>query len=760
MNPFPSIPNDPDDPRITAYALGELDEPEAGQVARAVAADPVLQAAVQEIRATAGRVTAALQAEPLPQPVRPVHFESYHPVRPARIFRLPYWSVAAMAAAACVAMVLFLRRASPPSPETIAMVGQTGGPEKAAKAGAMQTAAPNDRVTIIFPKPDEEAGLPAVPGLPAEAKGHLGFVVPAAPEAAALPAPSVNGGAPNAAYSAHESRLAAQKPESWGTTMPALAGAVALPAPPQAPSLAYATPGGPSTAGGFYGYEHVRPAVRPDVIYGTLQYAPPPPPFDTEAYDYLPEHGFLAVAEHPLSTFSVDVDTASYSNVRRFLLADTRPPRDAVRIEEMVNYFSYAYAPPPPSDPNPIAASLEVASAPWAPTHRLVRIGLKARELPAVARGPANLVFLIDVSGSMGEPAKLPLVKEAMRMLVGRLRPDDRVAIVTYAGTSGLALPSTPASDRRTILDAIDQLSAGGSTNGAVGIQLAYDVAKAHYIANGVNRVILATDGDFNVGVTDRGDLVRLIEKEAKTGVFLTALGVGTGNYKDATLEQLADHGNGTYAYLDSAREARRVLEEQLNGTLATVAKDVKVQVEFNPARVQAYRLIGYDDRRLRKEDFNNDRVDAGEMGAGQTVTALYEVIPVGVAWKPESTVDALKYQKPEDRGQKAVGGKTGDELLTVKVRYKAPSGSASKRLESPLVDRGETFAQASPDFKFAAAVAGFGMILRDSRYAGDATLKKIEQWAGEGIGSDAGGYRGEFLSLVKRAGEVLPSQG
>jgi len=406
-----------------------------------------------------------------------------------------------------------------------------------------------------------------------------------------------------------------------------------------------------------------------------------------------------------------------------------------------------------------------VAAAPWAPTHRLVRIGLKGRELSTADRPAANLVFLVDVSGSMDEPNKLPLVQESLRMLVEKLKPEDHVAIVVYAGSSGLALPSTPASHRQEILDVLDRLHAGGTTNGAMGIQLAYDVAKANFIAGGVNRVILATDGDFNMGVTDRGDLVRLIQEKAKSGVFLTALGFGMGNYKDATLEQLADKGNGAYAYIDSAREARKVLAEQVNGTLAVIAKDVKVQVEFNPAKVQAYRLIGYENRLLKKEDFNNDKIDAGDIGAGHTVTALYEVVPVGVEWKSDSTVDPLKYQRPV--GSPLAGDEsrpralpTTNELLTVKLRYKAPDGDTSKLLEFPLTDKNAAFADASADFKFAAAVAGFGMVLRDSPHKGAATLSEVLHWAEQGTGSDAGGYRGEFISLVKQAETILPSQG
>jgi Ca-activated chloride channel family protein len=315
-------------------------------------------------------------------------------------------------------------------------------------------------------------------------------------------------------------------------------------------------------------------------------------------------------------------------------------------------------------------------------------------------------------------------------------------------------------SHKQEILDALDRLHAGGTTNGAMGIQLAYDVAKANFIAGGVNRVILSTDGDFNMGVTDRGDLVRLIQEKAKSGVFLTALGFGMGNYKDATLEQLADKGNGAYAYIDSAREARKVLAEQVNGTLAVIAKDVKVQVEFNPAKVQAYRLIGYENRLLKKEDFNNDKIDAGDIGAGHTVTALYEVVPAGVEWKPDSTVDPLKYEKPEARNQKLEAKEGSNELLTVKLRYKAPDGDTSRLLVFPLTDKNAAFADASGDFKFAAAVAGFGMVLRDSPHKGAATLAEVLRWAESGTGTDAGGYRGEFISLVKQAETILPSQG
>ncbi len=469
------------------------------------------------------------------------------------------------------------------------------------------------------------------------------------------------------------------------------------------------------------------------------------------------------------------MDTASYANVRRFLAEGRLPPPDAVRVEELVNYFPYHYAPPATDKPHkdalldPFAASMEVATAPWAPTHRLVRIGLKGREVSTAARGAANLVFLLDVSGSMDEPNKLPLVKESMRLLVGKLRPDDRVAIVVYAGASGLALPSTPVAKSREILEALDALTPGGSTNGAMGIQLAYDIAKANFVTGGINRVILCTDGDFNVGVTSEGELTRLIEEKAKSGVFLTVLGFGMGNYKDATLEALADKGNGNYGYIDSRREAEKMLVEQVSGTLVTIAKDVKIQVEFNPAQVASYRLIGYENRLLKKEDFNNDAVDAGEIGAGHTVTALYEVVPASQAMGDGSgamgapAVDALKYRKAESGTRPGMAKDTNRndppawrELLTLKVRFKEPAGAVSRKLEFPLTDAGARFGDASADFKFAAAVAEFGMILRGSPHKGSGTLAEVKAWAEAGTDGDVGGYRGEFIALVRQAEALL----
>lgn len=464
-----------------------------------------------------------------------------------------------------------------------------------------------------------------------------------------------------------------------------------------------------------------------------------------EAYDYLAENPFLVVTQNPLSTFSIDVDTASYSNVRRFLMAGQLPPRDAVRIEELVNYFDYDY--PPPTGEHPFSMNVEVADCPWVPTHRLARIGIKGMEFAENERPPANLVFLIDVSGSMQPPNRLPLLQQGLRMLVDGLSPKDSVAIVVYAGASGLVLPSTPCRNRGVILSALDNLSAGGSTNGGAGIQLAYNTASGNFIEGGVNRVILATDGDFNVGVTDRGDLLGLIEEKAKSGVFLTVLGVGMGNLKDATLETLADKGNGNYAYIDSLNEAKKVLVDQIGGTLVTIAKDVKIQVEFNPAVVSAYRLIGYENRLLAAQDFNDDAKDAGEIGAGHTVTAFYEIVPVGEQVELPS-VDPLKYQTPTVANTTAGSG----ELMTVKLRYKQPDGDTSELIEMPVMDADETFADSSDDFAFATAVASFGMLLRGSPHSANFNYAFVRDLADAARGADPNGYRAEFIDLANRA--------
>jgi Ca-activated chloride channel homolog len=479
--------------------------------------------------------------------------------------------------------------------------------------------------------------------------------------------------------------------------------------------------------------------------------------FNTATYDKVEENPFLPAANNPLSTFSIDVDTASYANVRRFISSGSLPPKDAVRVEEMINYFSYDYR--EPEGDKPFSIDVDATACPWDTTHRLLRIGLKGREVANEKRPASNLVFLLDVSGSMNPAERLPLVKQAMRLLVEKLTEKDRVAIVIYAGGSGLALSSTNGSEKEKILRALEELQAGGSTNGAEGIELAYKVAADNFIKGGVNRVILATDGDFNIGVTNQGDLIRLIEAKAKTGVFLSVLGVGTDNLKDSTMQKLADKGNGNYAYLDSLDEARKVLVQQINGTLMTIAKDVKIQVEFNPARVASYRLIGYEKRLLRKEDFNNDKVDAGEIGAGHTVTALYEVVPAGVgATDPAASVppvDPLKYGTNRTETTNGSG-----EMVTVKLRHKKPEGDTSELTERAFTDNGSKFENAAPDLKFAAAVAEFGMLLRDSQYKGKGTFGAVIEWAQEGKGRDTAGYRAGFIEMARKAEQLKPREG
>lgn len=476
-------------------------------------------------------------------------------------------------------------------------------------------------------------------------------------------------------------------------------------------------------------------------------------PMNTEAYKRIEENPFLSVIEHPLSTFSIDVDTASYSNVRRFLNSGNLPPKDAVRIEELINYFAYDY--PPPQDDNPFAVHAEATRCPWEPAHYLARIGIKGRVLDTDKRPPCNLVFLIDVSGSMADENKLSLVKKAMRRLVDNLAPEDRVAVVVYAGASGLVLPSTPLTERKTILRSLSELEAGGSTNGGAGIQLAYATAEANLVEGGNNRVILATDGDFNVGVTNEGDLTRLIEEKKKSGIFLTVLGFGMMNYKDSTLEALADLGNGNYAYIDNLREAEKVFVHQLLSTLFTIAKDVKIQVEFNPGQIAGYRLIGYENRMLEAEEFNNDKKDAGEIGAGHTVTALYELVPFGTP-VPTGSVGPLKYQEPPTLASAA----SANELMTVKLRYKAPAETDSKLIAFAASNFVLPIENASPDLRFAGAVAAFGMLLRDSPHKGGCTFDMAFELAKSGLGESTDEYREEFLTMVKQAQGLRRSTG
>jgi Ca-activated chloride channel family protein len=484
---------------------------------------------------------------------------------------------------------------------------------------------------------------------------------------------------------------------------------------------------------------------------------------NTSTFGAINENGFVSARENPFSTFSVDVDTASYAIVRRYLNDSLIPPKGAVRVEELLNYFTYDY--PQPKGDAPFSATMEVATCPWMPAHRLVRVGLKGREIPKNQRPPSNLVFLIDVSGSMNMPNKLPLIQKCFSLLVEQLGPTDRVSIVTYA--SGTTVVLEPTQNKEAMQSAIAGLRAGGCTYGSSGIEVAYKLAGKSFIAGGTNRVILATDGDWNVGITDERELMQMITAKAKSGVFLTVLGCGMDNLKDSMLVKLADHGNGHYAYIDTELEARKVFVEQLSSTLVTIAKDVKIQVEFNPAQVSSYRLIGYEKRLLAKEDFNDDKKDAGEIGAGHTVTALYEVVPVG-----KERPDIAKVAVPAVKGRASIivdndrddaarsnvlaearplPASVRNEMLTLKLRYKEPDGEKSKLLEFPLTDRGTTWEKSSPDFRFAAAVASYGMLLRGSNYLSEATWQSTAEWAREGLGLDQSGYRSGFLGLLEK---------
>ena len=482
------------------------------------------------------------------------------------------------------------------------------------------------------------------------------------------------------------------------------------------------------------------PSSSPGAGYGR-------PPFNTEEYKHNPDNNFKDVTNAPLSTFSIDVDTASYSNMRRFINMGKLPPIDAVRTEELLNYFTYDY--PEPTGEHPFSVTTEVQESPWNPGRKLVMVGLQGKHLKTEELPPSNLVFLIDISGSMSSPNKLPLLKEAFKMLVKQLRPQDKVAIVVYASTTGILMESTPGSEKDKIIAKIDSLRAGGSTSGGEGLKLAYKVARENFSSTANNRVILATDGDFNVGPSSDGELVRLIESFRNDGVFLSVLGFGMGNVKDSKMELLADKGNGNYAYIDNMLEAKKVLVSQMAGTLHTIAKDVKIQIEFNPAQVKSYRLIGYENRVLEDRDFNDDKKDAGDMGAGHSVTALYEIILAG---SPETTssVDPLKYQKPSIV--------PSDEMMQVKIRYKKPKEDTSILMTTVISGKNESLSAASENFRFAAAVVEYGMLLRKSEFKGNASYFQALSLARGAVGRDTEGYRAEFIKLMEIA-QLLDSK-
>jgi len=464
---------------------------------------------------------------------------------------------------------------------------------------------------------------------------------------------------------------------------------------------------------------------------------------NTEEYDHISENEFKSAVQNPLSTFSIDVDTASYSNVRRFIRSNQLPPVDSVRIEEMINYFTYDY--PQPAGKDPFSVTTEMSLCPWNKENRLIHIGLQGKKLDYNNLKPSNLVFLVDSSGSMSDTNKLPLLQKSLKLMLSGLSSRDRIAIVAYAGSAGLVLPSTPATKKETIIAALDRLMAGGSTAGGAGIELAYKVAKENLIKDGNNRVILCTDGDFNVGASSTGDMVRMIEEKRKDDIYLTICGFGMGNYKDGRMEQISNAGNGNYFYIDGIREAEKVFVHDLRANMFTIAKDVKIQIEFNPAKVKAYRLVGYENRILAKEDFNNDKKDAGELGAGHTVTALYEIIPAG-SKQPVNESDELKYQKTVT----AKNSSGSDEIMTVKLRYKPIKSDVSTLIVIPVKDTVVALDKSSENFRFSAAVAGFGMVLRDSQFKKDLSLDDVLTLAKSSRGKDSEGYRSEFIELVR----------
>ena len=748
-----------DDPKLTAYALGELPQEEAAEVERLVEKDPALQAEVESIRQVAEKLKATLAAEPLPggeskpgnEPVQPVKTENK---RRGRRWILAGGSVVAVG----LVFVVFVLPAMQSAREAAREADY--GPINACQSGAAVSdgacaepaepavtetlgwndgryeGAPRDRAGQTLPSPHyftDDIEYSAKAGEKPSSVVILSDGVDRQSEDFDGPLPPVGALSVSTYDEAKKDRAERQEEVTRAVT-----GVDASAFQPGAePSL-------PDPEAWERLTKHQaekKQALDPSIRRADGR-------FNTETYDKIVENEFKRVSEHPLSTFSIDVDTAAYSRIRGMLTTEGRmPPPGVVRLEELINYFDYAYA--PPTDEKPFATHVDAAKCPWNDKHSLVRIGLKGKVIEKEERDPANLVFLLDVSGSMGEPNKLPLVKESMKKLVANLNEKDRVAIAVYAGAAGLVLPSTPCNDRNRIFEAIARLEAGGSTNGGQGIELAYATAAANFIEGGVNRVILCTDGDFNIGVTNQSELISLIEKKAKEGVFLTVLGFGMGNYKDSTLEKLADKGNGNYGYIDTDGEADKMLVEGLSGTLVTIAKDVKIQVEFNPHHVKAYRLLGYENRMLKKEDFNDDTKDAGEIGAGHTVTALYELIPADSEEEVAAPkVDDLKYQKETEKTDAA----RSDELLTVKLRYKEPDGDKSKLLTFPVKNEVVEFDAANVDLKFASSVAAFGMLLRDSQYKGTADYDTVLRWAKSSLGEDKFNYREEFLKLIRAA--------
>ncbi|MEY2881976.1 MAG: hypothetical protein RLZZ15_4356 [Verrucomicrobiota bacterium] len=775
----------PDDPRLTAYALGELDPAERAAVEAALTTDPAARAAVEEIRVLSAHLAAALAGEALPPAPTPppftlpeetreaVQFPAVAAVTDGRrrettaasprvhasdaptaeenrrgplgaLLQFPrFYFVAGGALAAGFALMIALRsppgepapRAAKLAEREVATREQTAG----GSASATTTTRPSSAPVLALVPENAAAAAPVAPTAPAPNSAALASMV------AIEPLPSI---APDAlavaAFAPPPARLDLREVVSPEISAAIVAqGSVNAPPVSFAPTVtsAPASPSAPSPLASAPPPANTVASVPPTAsVASTANSATATTPLAT-APAAARDNDFLAAADHPISTFSIDADTASYPNIRRLLQSKRLPAHDAVRIEELLNYFPFHYS--PPRGDAPFAATMEVADAPWAPAHRLVRIGLKAREVASAARPPASLVIVVDALATHRAGHQLAMIRESLQWLATRLRPDDRVALVTCNGAGAVLLPSTPVRDGRAVLAALDALAPGASNSRARGLQLGYELAQAAFLPGGANRVVLCTDGNSAVTITAEGALARFIEARAKAGVALTAYGFGMGLYRDPLLELLADTGRGNYAYVDSRREAEKSLAEEINGPAVTIAKDVNIQVEFNPATVARYRLIGYENRALKKDDFSRDAFEAGEIDAGRALTALFEIVPVSGASPGSVAADLARATDP-------------NELLEMKVRYKKPGLVAKQKLSFPLFDSRARFVDASADFKFAAAVAGFGMILRDSPHKGDATLAHVVEWAAAGVADDPGGHRGEFIELARGAESVL----
>ncbi len=804
MKPNPASDLLPDDPRITAYALGELDADDREVVEAAMRRDPTLRRTMVEIRATVAQIEGALTHEAattddagqdnvveFPGVVRePAPVDPYARTTRSKLLRYPhvYYVVGGLAAACFAVIAVWRTPTAGPRPMAVAVAPGGGGTgetvliDMSALVGAEEIrreavdAAVQPRGLLEQTKAEGALAAATPTGMLTLSAAHRsamsgrdGVIFN---ESRGLAGSSLRDVTPITDFDT----VAPREPAPPGMSGPAVAKA---PSPASSAGTLYLSPftmsaerlrARAAAAAAAQALAEKKKAEAQAILPKAEVFTPPPLPGElpparssrtqlgTEAGGAWADNEFVSTAKFPRSMLSAEADAGSFGSVRRFVESGRRPPREAVRIEELLNHFPYRYAPPGPKSDALLAAAFEVTEAPWAPTHRLVRIGLKAREVAVPVRAAANLVFLVDVSGSMNGPGRLPLVKDSLRMLLRTLRPDDRVAIVTYAEQAGLALPSTPVARAQEILDALAGLTAGGATNGTLGVHLAYDVAKSNRVEGGINRVIVCTDGDFKAGATTESDLTTLVTEQSKSGVLLTVLGYGTGDLKDGLLEKIAQRGHGSYGAIESRRDAEKILERQVNGVPPAIAKDVKIHVEFNPAHVASYRLLGYENSAWQQTDLTYRKTDGGQIAAGHTVTALYEIIPAR-----EGAKAARKNPEIEDRRYQLYAGVTdstsltsrnepgGKDLLTVNVSYKKPEGLFSRRQDLPLTDVGAKFENASPDFKFAAAVAGFGMVLRESPHKGTTTMAQVVDWAESGLAEDAGGYRAEFVELARQ---------